>query len=82
MKPTGEHTMHDYQDILTAIANHTTLILASAKQTGTYWQAALHRHHQIIGMLELARQLELPALMIAALEEHRDRLAVRDEDGA
>ena len=75
--------MHDYQEILTAIGNHTVLQLASAKQNGTYWQAALHRHHQVIGMVELARQLKLPALMIAALEEHRDRLNVREvNDGA
>lgn len=75
--------MHDYQEILTAIGNHTVLILASAKQRGQYWQEALERHHQVSGMVELARQLKLPALMIAALEEHRDRLNVREvNDGA
>lgn len=70
---------HDINDVLTAIVNHTTLKLASAKQAGFYWQGILQRHHEILGMLELAKQLHLPALLIAALEEHRDRLAVREE---
>ena len=77
--PTGANVMHQYQEALTAIVNHTTLKLAAAREDKIYWQAALHRHHEIIGMIELARRLDLPALMIAALEEHRDRLAVREE---
>ena len=65
---------HQLNEVLTAITNHTALKLAVAREDKTYWQAALYRHHEVIGMIELARQLDLPALLIAALEEHRDHL--------
>ena len=65
---------HQLNEVLTAIVNHTALKLAAGQQDHAYWQAVLQRHHEVIGMLELARQLELPDVMIAALEVHRDHL--------
>lgn len=73
--------MHDYQTILTQIANQTVSTLPAVEPTPGYWATLRDRYHEVIGMIELARRLELPALFIAALEEHRDRLKpARDID--
>ena len=66
--------MHDYQKILTHIANQSVSTLPPVEPDPNYWQTMRDRYHEVIGMIELARYLEMPELFIAALEEHRDRL--------
>jgi deoxyadenosine/deoxycytidine kinase len=73
--------MKSYQEILTTIANRSVSELPAVEPSPDYWKTLHERYHQVAGMVELARHLEMPVLFIAALEEHRDRLKpARDVD--
>lgn len=61
-----------------AILHHTVLILAGTQ--GEERRYALQsRYHQLTGMLELARNLQLDTSFIAFLEQQRNRLRAQIE---
>ncbi|NJD06118.1 MAG: hypothetical protein FIA97_06425 [Methylococcaceae bacterium] len=61
-------------DVREAILNHTALRLAGLAGAERR-EAATVRRHYLTGMLELARRLEVPAELLAFLEQHREYLA-------
>jgi hypothetical protein len=61
------------QDICAAILNHTALHLAGLAGAERRQAATVRRQH-LTGMLELAGRLDLPAELLAFLEQHREYL--------